>query len=230
MPVGVVCLAALPVLAGPVTYTFEVTSGAFSIDILPDNFVTPDPVDVPLAGTFAITVYDDDGQLGSGDTFTLGGANIYNAEERVFAFVGYSGTATFPVGGAKIVEFDTDTPGEIFDGPIGTIDPDVHVVADLIVAGITEPWRSWMNGYWYYETWSRLDVETFTITFEVEQGIPVGVTLDGEFTYTYTLGGLDLGEFSQGVQLQGMIVPEPGSAGLVALAVAAAATALRRRV
>ncbi len=228
--VGVVCLTALPVLAGPVNYTFEVSSGSFSIDVLPDNFVTPDPVDVPLGGTFAITIYDDDGQLGPGDTFTLGAANIYNAEQKVLSFVAYAGTATFPAGGTKIVGFDTDTPGQISEGPIGTIDPDVHVVSDLVVAGITDPWYCWMNGYWYYETWSRLEVETFTIAFQVDQGIPVGVTLDGEFTYTYRMGGLDVGQIGQSVQLQGFVIPEPGSVGLIALAVGAAATRLRRRI
>lgn len=225
---GALCLGAVPALATPTTYVFEVTSGAFLIDVLPNNFVTPDPVDVPLGGTFTVTIDDDDGQLGAGDTFTLGSANIYNSEESVLNFVPHSGTATFAVGGARILDFQASQPGQIFAGGVGTIDPLVFVTANLTVAGVTG-FPSWMNGYWEYASWTGVAVETFNLAFDVLNGIPVGVTLDGELAYTWMYAGWNFGDFSQSVQIQGSVVPDPGCLGLIALGLGAAATGLRRR-
>jgi hypothetical protein len=212
----IAALAAVPALAGQATYTFNVTTGAFVLDVAPNNFVTPDPVNVPVGGSFSVTITDNDGQLGPGDTFTLGTANLYNSEQKVVNFVGWPGTATFPVGQTKITNFNCPVPGVIGTGGVGTIDPAVYVTANFNVSGCTGLY-SYLNGPWYYTSWRDVDVETFHLNFDIKDGVPVGVSLDGLFTYTYDYFALTFGSFAHSVQVQGTIVPEPATVALVAL-------------
>jgi len=216
-----------PALAVQTTYTFDIYRGTFHIDVLPDNFVTPDPVTVPVGGALTVTINDDEGQLGAGDTFTLGSSNIYNTTEKVLNFVEHAGTATFPVGETKIEDFHCPVPGQISQGALGTIDPDVYVTANLTVAGVPDPDGWFMNGDWEYASWRGVDVETFNLKFHVDNGVPVGVWLRGKFTYTYTDDGMDLGDFTQTVEIEAGAIPEPGCTGLIALALAAAGKGVR---
>jgi len=212
--VSIICIPALG--AGQTQYTFDVISGGFSVDVLPNNFVTPDPTYVPVAGWFEVTINDADGQLGAGDTFTLGNANIYNSEAKVMSFVGHPGTATFAAGSTSICGFQCGTPGQISGACVGSIDPNIHVVTHLTVVGCTG-WDSWMNGTWDYDTWKRVDVRSMTLDFDVVNGVPVSVTLDGELLCSYFYNGYAVGSFSQGFEVKAAVIPEPASTGLLGL-------------
>jgi hypothetical protein len=226
LPVAV--MMASPAVASQSTYLFNVTSGAFVIDVSPDNFVAPEPATIPVAGTFSVTITDNDGHLGAGDTFTLGAANLYNSEQKVVHFVNWAGTATFAVGSTKINNFNCPVPGVIGQGGIGTIVPDVHVVSNFTVAGCTGPYVI-LNGFWPYASWQDVDVQTFHLNFDIRDGVPVGVTLDGLFNYTYNYLGLDFGSFGHSVQVEGVLVPEPSSVGLAMLVSAGLVAWSRRR-
>ncbi len=165
------------------TYALPVTGGTVTVDIEPNDAISPDPVNVPVAGMLTVTIYDDDGDLGPGDTFTLGFSDIHNDEEKVLDFVSIGGTVAFARGSASIVDFDAEVPGQISAGGVGTIDPEVLVSGECHVEGVTSPLHQWMNGDWDDFDWEVVEVESFQVTFEVSNGIPIGATVTGRFTY-----------------------------------------------
>ncbi len=220
--VGVVALLAVPALADPTMYTFEVTTGEFTIDVAPQGLVTPDPVTFPVGGTFMVAIWDNGDGVGASDTFMLGSANIHNVEEEVLTLWGGVGTATFPPTSATIVEFAPESPGHIGAGGIGTIDTNVHARATVSVTG------AWRPGVWSQDTWG-LDVETFEVDFTIENGVPTGVALGGSFNYNYMFDTEPFGDFGHEVQIQGTIVPDPALVGLTALGVGGGGAWLRRR-
>ncbi|MBN1344136.1 MAG: PEP-CTERM sorting domain-containing protein [Phycisphaerae bacterium] len=222
--IGVLCLAAAGASADSTTYVFQVESGSFSIDVTPENFVSPDPVTTAVGGTFAMTISSDDDEVGASDTFTLGNADIYNTDQHVLNILTLGGTATFPVGSARIKTFLPSSPGHLDADGVGAIDTDIYVKAYLIVAGTQ--W-GWWDGTWTEDTWS-VDVETFQVDLDIVDGVPLAVTLSGIFHYHWRFGGgAALADCGQEVVLQGILVPEPATIGL--FAVAAGLITVRRR-
>jgi len=226
---GAVCLVVSITMAYPVTYTFEITHGSLGIDILPDGLLTPDPVEVPVGGTFTMTINTSDNQIGEGDSFVLQNANIRNTEQVVLnitPFLG-GGTATFPVGSAGVLGFNPVAPGQMPAGGAATIDTDVYVQGQVIVAG-----NPMANGTYSASQWLN---ETFTIdvTFNpipVQVGQPFNVTLGGTFSYTVYIPDINGGpELGQTLEVEARMIPEPALGGIIAMGVGGAGMRLRRR-
>ena len=224
----VLSLLVAPVAADPVTYTYEVTSGTLTLDVEPNELVEPDPVIMDMGGTFAVTFYDDNGQIGLSDTFVLTEADLYNTEEVVVALHLFTltGTITASPGGLYISDFSAVTAGHLAADGTGTTETDVYGGGILYIdlPGVYVGWGS-------DETWSD-DVETYDLAFDIVDGVPQSVTMDGGFTYEYELPPSigDAGPvFGQGVVIQATLIPEPVLSGLLVLTLAGLGGRLSRR-
>jgi len=216
-------LSAALIQASPITYTYAITNGEFSIDLRPDNWVIPDPVFAQAAGTFVVTYDSDDEQIGEGDTFQLGEALIYNTETATFSFVHQAGLARVDPGNVRILEFALDAPGTIGANHAASIDTNVYI--DASVYAELPPFGS---GTTTVETWA-VDIEQFDVAFGIQNGVPLTVTLAGTFDLYIpafiALGGEGL---TQGAMVQALLIPEPAFSGLVAFCLAGAGVWIRR--
>ncbi len=220
MVVGVLCAVVVPAVGDPTTYVYQVTEGTVSLDVEPDYIITPDPVVIPLGGTFSVTIDDVGGSVGEGDTFELADADLFNAEEAVADLVFATGTVTAPAGYLFISDFSSISPGQIDALGAGT------TVTDVYGGGIVFVDSSFWTGWTWDATWSE-QPETWSLAFDIVGGVPVGVTVEGGFTYDvpiHDLGG-SVG-MGQGVAFTAVLIPEPATCGLIVLALGALA---RRR-
>ncbi len=223
--IAVVLLAVSPVLGDAITYTYQVTSGTLTLDVEPNDLVVPDPVTMAGGGTFAVTFYSDDDEIGESDTFVIQSAALSNAESvsvDVLLLGSPAGTITAQPGGLYISQFSVVTPGHLDADGIGSTLTDVFGGGnvDVYIPGL-------YVGPASDNSWS-VQPETYDLDFDIVGGLPVSVTMDGTFTYEYTIPGM-LGEgpeFGHGVEMNAILIPEPGTVGLLFLGMAAL---LRRR-
>jgi hypothetical protein len=214
----------VPALGEAVTYVYEVTDGTLTLDVEPNGLIAPDPVDMLLGGTFAVTIYDDNGTVGESDTFVLADADLYNAEELVVdLYFGGTGTITAPVGNLYISDFSVVTAGHIGSDDTGSTDTDVYGGGSIYID--LPWWSSWGSD----ETWSE-ETETWNLAFGIVDGVPWTVTVDGAFTYEYSIPDLGAAPgMGQGVAFEAILIPEPTVLGLAALGLGGAGAWLRRQ-
>jgi hypothetical protein len=223
---GVLCVAGAPALAGPATYVYQVTSGTCTLDVEPNGLVSPDPVVIPGGGTFAVTIDDASDGVGESDTFVLSSASLYNSEQVVVDvnLYGFTGTLTAPAGNLYISAFSSVTAGHIGSEGSGTTQTDVYGGGSwyAVLPGVYTGWIS-------DETWSK-NTEAWTVSFGIVDGVPETVTVQGAFTYEYTLPLLgDQPTMGQGMEFQAVLIPEPTTCGLLTLGLATLAARRRRR-
>jgi hypothetical protein len=227
---SVVCLVASMAIGYPVTYTFEITHGSLTIDVSPDGLLTPDPVEVAVGGTFAMTINTSNNQIGEGGSFIVQNANIRNTEQVVLSIASWmgGGTATVPVGSAGVLGFNPVTPGQIPAGGAATIETDVYVQGQVIISGNPLGSGTYSTSQWLNEAYS-VDV-TFN-PIPVQVGQPFNVTLGGTFGYTIYIPDIGGGpELGQTLDVEARMIPEPALGGIIAMGVGGAGTWLRRRV
>jgi len=223
---GMVCLFAAPALGEGVDYTFEVVSGTMTVDMNPDGQATPDAVTVWAAGTFGMTIYQQsEAHVGASDTFVLGAADIYNAQEVEMSYGGIS-TSHIGVGSARVRDFAPARPGHIGPGGAAAIETDVYADIVLIYTGV-------MNTTMDTGAWSE-EMLTFplTITTSVQGSDTLTVNLGA--TYVYWIGFSAITQtltLDLRIDIVGTahVVPDPALGGLTALGIGGAAVWLRRR-
>jgi len=219
------CVAVTPALADPVTYTFDVTSGTLSIDISPNGIASPDPLTKPMAGTFAVTIYQSNGHVGPSDTFILEDAGLTNTEQFYISLMGLA-RATVDPGSAQFLDFAPTGPSHI--GPDGTavVDTDAYVELTVPITGLLN--TTLTTAIWAGQP--RPFDMTFTTSGEPSNVLTVG--LAGTFSYQVGVTAI-----TQTITLDliidvvgtAHIVPDPALGGLSALGIAGAAAWLHRR-
>jgi len=225
----VLCVAATPVLADAVTYTFDVTSGALGLDISPDGIATVDPYSKPMAGTFAVTIYQSNGHIGESDTFILEDADLTNTGYVSFSLMGLA-YGTIDPGSVRFLDFAPTGPGHIGPGGTALVDTDVYAAFTIII-GQT---GGLINTTWMTATWAGqpqpLDM---TFTTSGTSSDVLTVSLAGTL-FSYEVG---MSAITQTLTLDlivdvvgtAHIVPDPALGGLTALGLAGGAAWLRRR-
>ena len=217
---GVLCFAAAPVLASPVTYTFDLTSGMLDIGIEGIGSTTSG-----LDGTFAVTIYQSNCHIGESDTFIVEDAFLYNTESVLLAIGGLV-TAHVDVLSARFVDFMPDGCDHIGPGGVASVDTDVAVEVTAVVTG----------GYsvTFQTATSSGMLLPFTISFTTSGLRSDIVTAGIGFTYGWEIGipditltiTLDLVIDAVGTA---HVVPDPALGGLTALGLGGAGAWLRRR-
>ncbi len=219
--VAVLFLAAGPVLAGAVTYTFDVTSGLVSIVNWGQYSDTSG-----MVGTFALTVCQSDCHIGESDTFILEDCSLYNSY-YVGASLALWGMTAYP-GSIRLLDFEPECPSHIGPGGQGASDADAYL--DLTMYLMTKcsclsviTTSGWMEmdaplGLDISTSVTRSDVATaalaFTFTREYSfPDVPWPFTLDLVFS----------------VEGTAHVVPDPVLSGLTALGLGGAGAWLRRR-
>jgi hypothetical protein len=214
------CFAAAPVMAGPVTYTFDVVAGGFIIDL-----VGVGSTGSGLSGTFAVTIFQSDCHIGESDTFIVEDAFLYNTD---FVKLGIGGIATANVAevSARFVDFMPDGCDHIGPGGIAHVDTDVAVEVTAIVTGAfvttfttaTSAGELLPFSIMFLTSAERSDIVEAAIAFAYgwEIGIP-------DIAMTITL---DLIIDAIGTA---HVVPDPALGGLTALGLGGAGAWLRRR-
>jgi len=217
---GVVCVAAGPVLADPVLYEFNVTTGTLTVEIDAAGANATGELD----GTFGIAVYQDGGVVGASDTFLLGGIDVNNTDTVTLDVLGLA-TAKLQPGSARFLDFLPDGPDHIGPGGFAVVDTDVYAEVTVVVTGgfkTTFQTASWAGEPLPFDL-------TFTTSVTESDVLTVGL----QFTNVYTVYVPDAGPYSLDVivEIEGTAhaVPEPTLAGLTALGLGAAGAWLRRR-
>ncbi len=219
-------LLAAPAAAEPVTYTYQVMSGTISVDVEPNDLVDPDPVVVPVDGTFSVTFYDQGGSIGESDTFVLSGVDLWNAQVATADVYlgGFTGTLSAEAGGLYISEFSTVTAGHLAPDGTGSVETDVYgggrIYVDVPGFGTGWAWDScWSNA-----------VETYCLDFDFINGVPAFVSMTGGFTYNWSFDVLGPdSEFGEDFVIGATLVPEPAVCGCLTLLIGLAGARLRRR-
>jgi len=216
---GIVCLLATTASADPVTYTFEVIDGSIAVGV-----GGLDPVAVPIAGTFTMTVYASDGIIGESDTFLLGSADLYN-DGLVVVGIPQLVTAEVQPGSFHLLDFAPDSAAHIPANGEAVTNTDVYVDVTAILTGAVD--MTFATSGWLGEsrpldvTFSSLPVPT-TDTFVISLG--------GTFMFdTYIPDIYQSVTFDQVIDIQARVIPDPSLIGLTALGVAGASAWLRRR-
>jgi hypothetical protein len=215
------CFAAAPVMAGPVTYTFDVVYGGLIIDLIGVGSTGSG-----LAGTFAITIYQTDCHIGESDAFIVEDAFLYNTD-AVKLGIGGIATANVAEISARFVDFMPDpVVGHIPPGGMVPVPTDVAVEVTAIVTGafVTTFQTATSAGMplplelWFMTSVERSDIIEVGILFAYgwEIGIP-------DIAMTITL---DLIVDAIGTA---HVVPDPALGGLTALGLGGAGAWLRRR-
>ena len=216
---AVLCLLAASASASPVLYTFEVIDGSITLNL---GVITP--VTVPMAGTFAMTVYASDGIIGESDTFLLGDANLYNDELVELAFRGLV-TVTVQPGGANLLDFAPDSAAHIPANGEATIDTDVYVDLTAVLTGAVD--MTFTTSRWLSDS---VPVDVTFDSLPVSVSDMFTVSLGGTWTYRNWIPELQMSiTIDQIVDIQARVIPDPGLTGLVALGVAGASAWLRGR-
>jgi len=231
---GVLCLVATPVLGGASTYTFDVTAGSVAIQIQGDGSTGGG-----LAGTFAVTIYSDDGHIGESDMVILEDSFLYNTD---YMKLGIGGIATANVGvvSARFTDFLPEGPEHIT--PSGTtgvgivgdidapepgadVDTDVIVEVTAIVTGL-------------FQTTFQTEVSAgFLLPFGMTISTSVGASDIATATLNFTYGWvIPIPDISLTLTLDLVVgvegtthVPEPIFGGLTALGLGGAGFWMRNR-
>ncbi len=222
---GVLCLAATPVMGAAMNLEFEVVSGSLVVDTSPDGIATPDPVTAPMDGTFGMTIYASDGHIGESDTFMLTHSGMTNAETVEVSLMGMA-TAFIPAGGAQFKNFAPVAPGHIGPGGVSVIETDAYVEVMAVVTGVlnitldTRTWAGTPLPFTVSVTTSGTFTDIVTVNIHGTFGYEIGVSA---ITQTLTL------DLIVDVVGTAHVVPDPALGGFTALGLAGAGAWLRRR-
>jgi hypothetical protein len=207
-------------MASPVTYTFDVVYGGFTIDLEGVGSTGSG-----LAGTFAVTIYQTNCHIGESDTFILEDGFLYNDAPIALGIAGIA-TANVDILSARFVDFMPDGPDHIGPGGIAHVDTDVAVEVTAIVTGAFET---------TFETATSagmlLPFEIMFTTSGLRSDIVEAAIF---FSYGWVIGIPDI---SMTITLDLIIdavgtahvVPDPALGGLTALGLGGAGAWLRRR-
>jgi len=222
---GVLCLAATPVMGAAMDLDFDVVAGSLTIDTSPDGIASPDPVTALVDGTFGMVIYASDGHIGESDTFILTGSHMGNSEGLELSLMGLA-TAKVGIQSAVFKDFAPVAPGHIGPGGVGVLETDAYLELVVVVSGLlntTLDTRMWAGEPLpYIVTISTSGVATDIVTVNIlgTFGFEIGVTA---ITQTLTLDLI--------VDIVGTahVVPDPALGGFTALGLAGAGAWLRRR-
>jgi hypothetical protein len=218
---GVLCVVATPVLASPVLYTFNSTSGTVSLNIRGQSAST-----TTLAGTFAIDIYQSNGHIGNGDTFVLGAANLTNTGTLALTkMLGGLLTGTLPPGAARFLSFGQPAAATLSGGS-AVASTDVYLQATIFASGFT-------NTSFGADTWAgTLLPFNVSLTTSTAQSDVVHAGISGAFGYEVGITDVHLTiTLDLAVTIEGTAhaVPDPALGGLTALGLAGAGAWLRNR-
>jgi len=217
---GVLCFVAAPAMAGPVTYTFDVTYGNLAIALLGQGSTYGG-----LGGTFAATIYQSDCHIGESDTLIMEDALLSNIDPIALGIAGIA-TANVHINSARFVDFLPDGPDHIGPGGVTMVDTDVIVEVTAIVTGS------------FKTTFITTTSAGILLPFQLIVGTSAMrsdiLIADLGFTYGWVIGISDIGltiTLDLIVQAEGTahVVPDPALGGFTAMGLAGAGAWLRRR-
>ena len=216
---AVLCFLAASAPASPVLYTFEVIDGSITIDLGAIG-----PATVPMAGTFAMTVYASDGIIGESDTFLLDNANLYNDGLVELGFAGIVTVAVQP-GSLSLLDFAPDSAAHIPANGEATIDTDVYVDLTAVLTGAVD--MTFTTSRWLSDS---VPVDVTFDSLPVSVSDMFTVSLGGTWTYRNWIPELQMSiTIDQIVDIQARVIPDPGLTGFVTLCIGGAGAWLRRR-
>jgi len=212
---GVLCFA-VPAMAAPVTYVFDITSGSLDLESTIGN------VSATVDGTFSA---DTDCHIDVSDTITLGDARIANTSPLVLTIPPVA-TITIAIDEARFLDFAQPVPAHIGPGGVAAIQTDAYVEVTAVVTGALN--TTFSTGTWAGEL---LDF-TLTITTSAAESETIIATLNGAFGYE-----IGVAEITQTITLDLIVsiegtahaCPDPALGGLTALGLGGAGAWLRRR-
>ena len=222
---GVLCLAATPVMGAAMDIDFDIVAGSLTVDTSPDGIASPDPVTVNMDGTFGMTIYASDGHIGESDTFILTTSGMNNSETIEISLMGLA-TASLGPGAASFQDFAPVAPGHIGPGGVGVITTDAYVEIVAIVSGLlnttldTKMWAGTPLPFIVTISTSGRYTDTVTVNIHGTFGFEIGVTA---ITQTLTL------DLIVDVIGTAHVVPDPALGGFTALGLAGAGAWLRHR-
>jgi hypothetical protein len=222
---GVLLFAVSPVVGSPVLYTFNTTTGSVMMNIAGQMSSAS-----PLAGSFAVTIYQSDCHVGASDTFVLENAGLSNTTTMKLSLAGLATAALYPQS-ARFLDFgNTDfgptPPVHIEPGGTQVVPTDVYVEATVFVTGLTTTTFS-------TKTWAgsllpfSMSFNTSAMRSDVLTGLLAG-------TFGYEIGISDISltitlDLVVNVEGTAHVVPDPALGGLTALGLGGAGAWLRRR-
>ena len=221
-----VMVAATPALAGPVLYTFDVTSGSVALNLTWVAGQTMASTSGGLSGTFAVTIFQSNDHIGASDTFIVEDAGLTNTSTMKVVIAGLA-TGTLRVGSARFLDFNPQGPGHILGlaNPV-TVNTDVYLEATLFVTGMmttTFTARTWADSLLPFQ---------FAFKTSVAQSDTLIGRIGGKFGYE--IGVTDVGltltlDLILGIEGTAHVVPDPALGGVTALGLGGAGAWLRRR-
>lgn len=216
---GVLCLVAAPVMGGPVTYTFNSTSGGVVLNLAGQGSTSSG-----MAGTFALTL--SEGHIGVSDMFYLENAALTNTGTLKLGLAGLA-TATLNAGSARFLDFapvgESHITGDMVPNPVTT---DVYLEVTAFVTGL-------LNTTFTEKLWAETLLPfTMAISTSGVQSDIVTAALAG--TFGYAIGVPDISmtltlDLIVNIEGTAHVVPDPALGGLTALGLGGAGAWLRRR-
>ncbi len=206
-----VAVATAPAMSVPIDYTFDATGGSVELVVPILGSWTSG-----LDGSFAITLDDEDGQIGPPDTALLLDADLFNTDDMVQ--VAYPDT-TFAIeaGDARFLDVTQAAPGVLGAGGEVTVEASLYADVTMVVSGglntTVEP-QSWAD--------QPADVSMSLLTSGPEDEV-LTAELDGAFTWTILMGtqggGLIPVPLEVTIHVEGTahVVPDPTFLGPIAL-------------
>jgi hypothetical protein len=218
---GVLCLVAAPVMGGPVTYTFNSTSGSVVLNVEGQGSTSSG-----MAGTFAITIFQSNGHIGASDTFILEDAALKNTGTMKLGLAGLA-TATLNANSARFLDFAPAGPshitGDMVPNPVTT---DVYLEVTAFVTGLTT--TTFVEKLWA----ETLLPFTMAISTSGKESDVVTAALSGTFGYAIGVSDISLTitlDLIVNIEGTAHAVPDPALGGLTALGLGGAGAWLRRR-
>ncbi|MBN1347263.1 MAG: hypothetical protein JXQ73_31525 [Phycisphaerae bacterium] len=224
----VLCLFSASALGGMDTYQFDVTSGTLTLDVIPNNIVSPDPAIVPLGGTFSIDIEGtgEDAHIAVSNSFALNDLGLGNTSQIQLVLSGLA-TLTIPAGKLEFISFAPEGPGHIGTGGAATVNTDVLMrISDATILGGLGS-SPYSTSQWAGE----LIPISLTFSTSVSRSDTIQVAMSGTWSYETAIS-----DISQTLTLDMIIdvvgtahVPDPALGGLVGLGVSGGLAWLRRR-
>ncbi len=215
LPVVCVCLFSVTLLAEPITYTFNVTSGSVGFEFSPPGLVTPNPVLSEAAGTFTIKIDQGLDGVNAGDGVQLVSAAVVNTEGMQWSLDSLA-TATLDAGNLLISDFDHRDMIPIGSGGASNADTAVFVEIDVLTTGgpISTPFST--------VVWS--EPGQMSLALSVPAGVSETLTLAMQGTFRLFADVNQSVTWDLIIDIEGTahVVPDPSLAGLVTLGLAGA--------
>jgi hypothetical protein len=208
-------------MAEPVLYTFSATGGSITLNIAGDASSSQ-----PVAGTFALRIYQEGGHVGAEDTFVMEDCALTNTGSLNFNLAGLATGSAFPAGGIRFLDFAPDGFGIIRPGGQSRVSTDVYLEATTFLSGLTVTTFS-------TAAWAGT-LRTFNLTFGTSPVATDVLTTRLAGTYGWMLPLSEFGltvtvDFILSVEGTAHVVPDPSLSGVVVLGLAGAGGCLRRR-